>query len=341
MGRGADELHIVLPGLFTPPPEVKPEHLPRLPALEHLLARAWKRQGPSGGLEATLCALFGIEVSPQGNLPTAPFARLAEGGEPDDACWLHADPIFLRPDQDRVLLFDASVLALEPEEAAEFITLFNEHFSDDGFTLEAGTTEHWYLRCEKEPEVHFHPLTEVMGRTVTPFLPEGPQARQWRSLLNETQMLFFQAEINQRREVQGRLPLGGVWFHGPGRLAHVANIYWRRVVATNPLAMGLAMNVGAEIVSDMENYSKLPSGPILYVFGELARAALDVDAENWFRVLKEQERFFAENIKSGVRGQAKIFLYPGDGTCRIYDRRSKRRFWLRRRALSRYWKKAG
>jgi hypothetical protein len=36
-------------------------------------------------------------------------------------------------------------------------------------------------------------------------------AKAWRKLLNETQMLWFTDAVNQHREAEGKLPINGLW----------------------------------------------------------------------------------------------------------------------------------
>ncbi len=337
MSSGSRELHLVVPGLFTPPEGMAVRDIPRLPVLERLLARSRKRDATGQGLDATICALFGIGPESVGHLPTAPYARLAQGGDPDDWYWVHADPVFLRPDQDRVLVFDAAVLALTQEEAETFTALFNSHFGNEGLRLEAPTPTHWYLRVADRREARFSSLSEVTGRTMTPFLPQGEEARYWRRLLNETQMLFHNAEPNQRRTEMGRLPVGGVWFHGMGALSTLPLVRWGHVVASNHLARGLAQHTGMAVTTDIQEVVQSANGRVLVVRDELLRPVLDVDVAAWQQALVQLERDLSQWLRfNRYLSSVPIYLYACDGVCRLFDATARRQFWRRRRPLSRY-----
>ena len=49
----------------------------------------------------------------------------------------HADPVHLRPDRDRLILFDSRNLGITHEEAGALVGLFNGHFAADGMRLQA------------------------------------------------------------------------------------------------------------------------------------------------------------------------------------------------------------
>jgi hypothetical protein len=84
-----------------------------LPALEKLLSRADRATLPGQSYEAWLCQAFG--VAPQPDWPVAPLTLAADGGEVVSGFWLRAD-LHLHATRDRVLLSDASVLAIQPDE---------------------------------------------------------------------------------------------------------------------------------------------------------------------------------------------------------------------------------
>lgn len=149
MSAGAT-LDLLIPGLFGPVP-IPPADVPPTPALDRLLARA-ERVPAESGLEAALLGRFG--VAPGGDLPSAPFSRLADdpGADPT-GWWLHADPVHLRPDRDQLRLFDARHLAVTREEANALVALFNAHFAADGLRLEAPLPGRWYLQAEHPPEI--------------------------------------------------------------------------------------------------------------------------------------------------------------------------------------------
>ena len=91
--------------------------LPTVPLLETLLARARYQRTGGADLAATLFDLFGVTADKGKDLPSAALCRLGDGAEPDSEYWLHADPVFLKPDGDRLLLFDAAHLEIRKQDA--------------------------------------------------------------------------------------------------------------------------------------------------------------------------------------------------------------------------------
>ncbi|HXH04027.1 MAG TPA: hypothetical protein VNN09_12005, partial [Candidatus Competibacteraceae bacterium] len=223
-------LYLLIPGLLGPWPEADRPGFPcpRLPALERLLARGEGKDTASRGLEASLARLFGLEG---GELPVAAITRLAEGGEPDrEGWWLRADPVHLKADLHQIVLFDARHLQLRPDEAAALAAAFNRTFAGDGLILETPHPERWYLRLAADPGITTVTLAEAVGRDINPLLPAGPEARRWRALLTEIQMLFHLDPVNQAREAAGQPEVNSLWLWGGGRLparlaAPVAALY--------------------------------------------------------------------------------------------------------------------
>jgi hypothetical protein len=263
---------------------------------------------------ALLFELFGAAVPAQGDVPSAPLCYLADTGEWPDGPVYHADPVHLRPDQDRLLLFDVPSEQLDPADAREFVDAVNDHFAVDGWRLSAPTPARWYLQVPELPRLHTRPLGEVIGRNVDLFLPTGDDAAAWRQRLTEVQMLFHGLPVNQRRQTRGLPAVNGVWLHGGG----VAPIHATRALAVGadapPLVRGLARSDGGE-----------PVGSLQWL-GRAQRAVWDADVGAWQQAAAEVEQRLAAST-------GPVWLYPGDGY--RYDCRPgcRWRLWRRRRSL--------
>jgi hypothetical protein len=199
---------------------------------------------------------------------------------------MHADPVHLRLDRDRLLLYDARHLDLTQSESDVFVGLFNTHFGSQGLALEAPVPGRWYLRAAQPPRLRTWPLDAVVGRGIAPFLPTGEDARPWAALINEAQMLFARAEPNLRREATGKLPVSGIWPWGGGALSDLQpRARYRAVFADDPLAAGLARRAGAAlhplrgVEPGLTEAAAL--APVLVVWDRLWPAVLDADAKRW------------------------------------------------------------
>src|SRR5262245_63700554 len=113
--------HLLVPDLFWPAAAGgEPCRDLRLPALETILARGYAIQSGGISLERWLSDSYAVTTS-QLELPLAPFALRGEGGEPGDYAWMHADPVHLKVHGDRLILAEASRLAVTENEAREFV----------------------------------------------------------------------------------------------------------------------------------------------------------------------------------------------------------------------------
>src|SRR5687767_1847711 len=206
--------HLLVPELFWPAAAgVEPYRGLALPALETLLARGARTRSAGASLERWLAVAHGLGAE----LPLAPYSLRGDGGEPGDHWWLRADPVHLKVHGDRLVLADASKLALTADEARQYVTTLNAHFAGEGMTFTAPHPDRWYARLAAEPRLGTLPTTEVAGRSVATFLPAGGDGALWRRTSNEIQMLLHEHPCNSAREMRGQLPVNSTWLWGGGR----------------------------------------------------------------------------------------------------------------------------
>lgn len=304
---------LLVPGLFGPVPAMLlDEDLPRLPAVELLARRATVEPGQPTRTEE-LCALFGLVRQPGGDVPTAAVCYTAEGGQAGDAWVLHADPVVLRPDRDQLLVFGGDDLALDDEESVECVDAFNAHFGDDGVRLARSPAGRWYLLADADPQVVTTPLERVLGRPLGGELPQGPRRAYWQGLLNETQMLFFQLGVNQRREALGQPTLGGVWLSGAGRAP-------RRLVS--PFAQ---VEGGDPLVAACTALADVQGSERLVVVDTAWQALLAGDAGRWLDAVRGIDGRIGALASSGD-----LVLHPCNGRRYRVTKGRDWRFWRRR-----------
>jgi len=332
-----NRLHLVVPGLLGPFGRFQEQGItPRVPLLETLLAKAERQAARSGDHIATLFAHFGYEVPREADSPSAAICRLAEERTADDGFWLHADPVHLKPDMDRLLLFDGRTLEITRSEAQSLGKLLLEHFADQGWRLEQPAPERWYLQLPASPALVTQPLHRVTGRSVSPFLPEGADRRRWRGLLNEIQMLLYHAEVNQARRESGRPEINGLWLWGGGRLPDVKESGWQRVYADHPLAAGLARHTGVQHQGLPQRFDPREiEGECLMYREDPLQPLLDSDTAAWGRSLERLEPLL-ETLLGALRQRyiATLLLYPCNGHSYCITGAGLRRFWRRRRPIT-------
>lgn len=195
-------LSLLVPGLF---PEIPDQDIPRLPVLETLLAKGdlrfhekplmledWPESGERCPLSLTRAGALGIEV--------------------EGRSWLCADPAHFHVEGDGLLLLDSHSFSLSQEEAGALVQSLNAHFFQDGLHFHPVSPAQWIVGLDWAPEVTTtHPLRRV-GRSIDGYLPQGPDARRWRALTNEVQMLLHEHPVNLAREARGERTINGVWF---------------------------------------------------------------------------------------------------------------------------------
>ena len=309
-----------------------------LPALETLLARGRRVRTAGASLERRLAAAYRLSDG----LPLAPFSLRGDGGEPGGDCWMRADPVHLKVHGDRLILADASRLAVTPDEAREFVAALNSHFASEAISLIAPHPERWYLRTANEPLLRTTPTSEAAGRNVEPLLPDGDDGARWRRFINEAQMLLHQHPCNEARERQDQLAVNSVWLWGAGRdhsLAAAYDVLW----TDHPLATGLAAAGSAAAwplpASGASLLEARRGGTQLVVLSMPATAYGDL--ADWRDAVATLERLWIAPLVSGLRDAAleSLTLHglgPDYGYTSLLTRRDRLRFWRVRRPLHAY-----
>lgn len=331
---------LLCPGLLGPS-AAAPGGLPKTPALDRLLARADCRETAPGDPLKSLADAFGLTPRDPGrDLPTAALSLLAEA--PDLApcgCWLHADPIHLRPDRDRLLLFAGPSLALQEWEASALVSAFNAHFAQDGLELRAVCPGRWYLRVREAPQLRTWPLHRVHGHAVAGFLPTGADARVWMRWQNEAQMLFFQHRVNRAREAAGQPTVSGVWTWGGGELPRVPGGP-SLTVADHPLGIGLGRASGVRVLGldaltgIAWGWPPAASDSTVAFWDRLWWPALEGDWDAWGRALAQLEPLAQRLLGDLGRGRIRaIVVDDGAGRHFAVGRAASMRFWRRHGGL--------
>jgi hypothetical protein len=202
--------------LFLPGVESQATHaLPRLPALERLLAR-----GRARPLEhspwAFLAQLAGGDLA---RWPVAPVSALAELEALPGSC-LRVEPLGAAAEQQLLFRLPASGLGIQPDEAHALAAAFLETFREDGLRLEIAAPERWYLAWELG---HAHAPDWRGFSAPAQFLdaderPAPPEAH-LRRLLSEVELLFHAHPVNTRRRERSAPIIAGLHAWGGGRLA--------------------------------------------------------------------------------------------------------------------------
>lgn len=206
------------------------------------LARGDRLPDGEAGERAQLLRHF--ELLPRG----WPMAAISRALDADDAhlhTWLRADPAHVRPDMTGARVLAIGELGLDQDEADELLAPLRSLFGDAGFPISAPVPSRWYLALPREAKLPDFPLPEaVLGDDLFAHLPDGPEGRRWRALLNEAQILLHNHPLNARRAARGKPPVNSLCFWGAGRLPDRVGCRVAHVAAVEAGLAGLAKLAG-------------------------------------------------------------------------------------------------
>lgn len=344
-------MHITLfvPELLWPEPEERDTQDSAVcPALLALVAHAEIGRSSRRSLEATIGDALGFSARPA-------FADWRRRGESvsagDDGPWLCCDPVHLALHQDRLILADATRLAIGEDEAHALTGALNAEFAEDRNLgrFFAASPSRWYLAGAADYGVFAQtpPLSQVAGRSVGMLLSSDALPQDWRRAGNAIQMLLHAHPVNRRREDEGRMTINALWFWGgaaasPDTAAPPAPVF-DRLWADDPLALGAARSAGIatdllpETAAGMLATAAGKShaivldalaDPVRYEDGAAYRQQLEGLERHWFAPLSAA-------LKSGRISTLTLCAPTVYGTVELTVRKSDRwKFWRRATPLS-------
>lgn len=259
------------------------------------------------GLDAELFRLFGANIDEiVGDLPVAAVTRVHDFGVIDNEWWMRADPVHLVPRADELVLAHGREIGLGREEAQSLAREIMGLYAEDGWVLRVATPDRWYLRPGKEaPRLGTMTPKEIAGRHIQPYLPSGPDAHKWQTLMNEIQILLLTAPVNTERERRGQLPVNSLWFWGGGQLPGFDHCDWVALWSANPLALGLArlgeIRAYGSPASAAQWFADAVSGEHLVVLDQGFEALAHEGIEAWSGFLASLERDWFVPLEHALR----------------------------------------
>ena len=209
--------------------------------LRALLSKGDRVANGAQGYLGGLCVYFHYD----GELPAAALIREHLAGDAADACWLSADPAWIQPDMSGARLLACGHLPLSMEEAQALVEPLQAVFAEQGMALHVSTPQRWHLRVPADVSLpHFDAPEQALGEDLYDHLPQGPEGRQWRVLLNEVQVLLHQHPLNAQRRERGLPPINSLWFWGGGVLPSRIDTALRGVIGEDLLLLALAHRAG-------------------------------------------------------------------------------------------------
>jgi len=252
--------------------------------------------------------------------PIAALSRQADVGDAAGAAWLRADPAFLRPDINGVrLIACGEALALEQADVDALLPALRPLFGDAGFLLDAPQPSRWYLRLPPAtPLPVFADPGEALGDDLFEHLDTSPQARRWRVLANEAQIVLHNHPWNAQRTARGRVPVNALWFWGAGALPPASLAHADAPVAVySDDATARALGARSGVVAAL---------PARFTPGAAARAVVDLAASQDLASLDQAWLHLA--LQALQRGElASLVLDDEAGHVVSFGRWQRLRLW--------------
>lgn len=193
---------------------------------------------------------------------------------------LRADPCYLHPDRDGLLLL-ADDLELTLAENQQLLAQIQPLLEQFGGKLVGGNDQQWLVHLTALPDVTFYALPEVVGKSVENFLPIGATQQDWIRLWNEIQMQLYSSAINEQRVNAGKLPINSVWFWGAGEFV-AKDEAWASIHGSSALLNHLA----AQSNNSVADYS-----PASLVAGDNLWLLDDIDTQgDWQQQLQQLDQ---------------------------------------------------
>lgn len=206
------------------------------------LARADRIDGAPGEA-AQLQRHF--ELLPRG-WPVAAITRALDADDAHLHQWLRADPAHVRPDMAGARVLAIGELGLTPDEAEDLARPLRPVFGDSGFQLSVPHPARWYLALPIEAKLPvFAPPEDVLGDDLLGHLPDGPEGRRWRALLNEAQIILHNHPVNAARAAAGKATANSLCFWGAGKLPDDVRTPHAEFRSDEPTLQGLVKLAGA------------------------------------------------------------------------------------------------
>lgn len=224
----------------------------------------------------------------RGGIPAAALTRDHLVGDATDAGWLSADPAWIQPELNGARLLACGQLQLSMDEAQSLAKPLKPVFGDAGMILEISSPDRWHLRLlSQAPLPDFAAPEQALGEDLFEHLPQGPDGRRWRALLNEVQVLLHQHPVNTERRARGLPPVNSLWLWGGGALPQRVTTNLTGVIGEDLLLLALARRAGISV--QPRNGASVSSASAGWLV-DLQDQSVDAIAETWWPLLQSQAK---------------------------------------------------
>jgi len=153
------------------------------------------------------------------------------------------------------LMVDHSAGHISTEEASTLIEELQAHITDERMSLHRGVSyRHLLVLRDMDFDVRTYPPHDHIGKPVEKILPRGKGAEVLIQLINQSQQLFADHDINRVRQDLGENQVSSVWLWGQGKQARLDSFQKRfglrgAAITAVDLVRGLAKLVGFDLIN--------------------------------------------------------------------------------------------
>ncbi len=329
----AIQVDLVLPGLFKlPATEIDVERFNNdFPALKRLLRFANRQPNNLHDIDAMLSDCLGFDPSTKIPFASA-FAKGKSAEQAENEVLFRG--VHLKPD-----LRNAFVMPLdENDEYLEDLNILindlGELFKQDCDTKDLGSG-YWMMRSKIcQPPAHYPHYLSIVGRKVDQYVEQSRSALPWYQLINEIQMFLHAHEVNQKRQINGQLPINSLWCWGGGSFLppqrqkqiwycddNLIQAYSRRSgIRDQPL----------KNIAHTDFYQET----LIVDFSILQALKSTIDQDPGSLLSKIEMQVFKPLLKAVTKGQVDLRLRAGGDFDLLLTGRSMLKFWRRTTSLT-------
>lgn len=198
-------------------------------------------------VEMALCRELGLALSNNSAIPAAQCLwRAALGQTPTPEHLVCASPVHVIAGSDDAQLITSNRLNLTLDETRSMIRELNDALAENFCSFLHDEAGNWYHQGLPAGSLDAASPASVEGHPMTGAMPRSDDARAWRSLWSESQMVLHQSAANQARQSRGEPLINSVWFWGGGPMPSSKTVDTDNTVlfADDPFACGLADALG-------------------------------------------------------------------------------------------------
>jgi 2,3-bisphosphoglycerate-independent phosphoglycerate mutase len=151
-------------------------------------------------------------------------------------------------------MVDHSAGHISTEEGSSLIRALEAQVDDEDLSFYTGVSyRHLLVFAGGDFDVRTHPPHDHIGTAVEKLLPRGKGADRLIELINLSQQLFAEHDVNKVRRDLGENQVSSVWLWGQGKQAHLENFHRRFglagvAITAVDLVRGLAKLVGFDLI---------------------------------------------------------------------------------------------